>query len=84
MKRELEEEDELYVVHMIEDVAPLNRTIQLCREWGTAMTVARDFMADVCSEEWGEHEIPACHKRWFKAKWTWGFSEVTITVENVL
>ena len=77
------EEDEVYVVHMSEDVVPCNYMMQICREWGTAMSVVQGFMDEVCSEEWEEHEIPSYDKT-LKAKWTWGFNQVMIRVENVL
>jgi len=83
MKRELEE-DELYVVHLVEDTVPTCNTMQLCRDWGTAMQVANGYMADVCSEEWTEHIIREHDRTWLKAKWNWGFCEIRITVENVL
>ena len=84
MKRELYD-DELYVVHLIEDTVPTANTMQLCRDWSTAMQVVNGYMADVCSEVWDEHVVEEPNStRWLRAKWTWGFNEIRITVENVL
>jgi hypothetical protein len=79
------EEDELYVVHLVEDTVPISNVMQLCRDWGTAMQVARGYMSEVCSEDWEEHVVDPFSSRWLKAKWTWGLgNEIKITVENVL
>lgn len=84
-KRELEA-DEVYVVHVVEDGLdpPGHHTMQICREWGTAMSVVDGFMAAECSEEWTPHIIHESVRDTLKARWTWGDSEIRITVENVV
>lgn len=82
MKSELQE-DELYVVHLVEDTVPTSNVMQLCSSWSTAMEAVSGFMEDVCSEVWEEHVVNRHSRRWLKAKWTWGFNEIRITVENV-
>lgn len=84
MKRELDE-DEFYVVHLLDDgTHPTDHMMQICREWGTAMSAANGYMDAECSEEWTPHIIRESERSFLKARWTWGHCEVRITVENVL
>ena len=78
------QEDELYVVMLIEDTVSPGITTQLCSSWGAAMESVNNFMEDVCSEVWDEHCVDQHSRRWMKAKWTWGFNEIRVTVENVV